>query len=373
MRKKQRNRGYTMPLTHKMFAFAAAALAAFSCSGTLTAAEATPAAPANAVDSLSYVDPELRETLEALVKQYPAFEVSEKNLEFLRKMSGAPPLESPAFVERMIPGPSGAPDVRIYIIGAREGVAPRPAVLHIHGGGYVHGTAKRGMRALQQLATAHDCVVVTVDYRLAPETRFPGSLEDSYAALRWMHSQADELGIDRTRIALLGESAGGGLVAALAIAARDRGEVPIALQVMIYPALDDRTGSTRPVPAHIGAFVWNAASNRFGWSSLLGVPAGSDSVPRGAVPARVANLTGLPPAFIATGSIDLFVQEDIAYAQRLIEAGVTTELYVAPGGFHAFDTMVPNATISKRFTAAWNDALARKFKETASPKSDSEN
>jgi acetyl esterase/lipase len=145
----------------------------------------------------------------------------------------------------------------------------------------------------------------------------------------------------------------------LAIAARDRGEVPVAMQVMLYPMLDDRTGSSRAVPAHLGVYVWDAAANRFGWSSLLGVPAGTPSVPRGAVPARVGNLRGLPPAFIGVGSIDLFVEEDIAYARRLIEAGVLTELYVAPGGYHGFDIIVPEARISKRFKAAWNDALSR--------------
>jgi acetyl esterase/lipase len=202
-------------------------------------------------------------------------------------------------------------------------------------------------------------VVVSVDYRLAPETRFPGSLEDNYAALRWLHANTRELGVDRNRIALLGESAGGGHVATLAIAARDRGEVPVAMQVMIYPMLDDRTGSSRTVPPHLGAYVWDAAANRFGWSSLLGVPAGSPSVPAGAVPARVENLRGLPPAFIGVGSIDLFVEEDIEYARRLIEAGVPTELYVAPGGYHGFDIIVPDARISKRFKAAWSDALSR--------------
>ena len=202
-------------------------------------------------------------------------------------------------------------------------------------------------------------MVVSVDYRLAPETRFPGSLEDNYAGLRWLHSNARELGVDRNRIALLGESAGGGHVAALALAARDRGEVPVAMQVMLYPMLDDRTGSSRAVPPYLGTFVWDAAANRFGWSSLLGVAAGADSVPRGAVPARVVNLRGLPPTFIAVGAIDLFVEEDIAYSQRLIQAGVPTEIYVAPGGYHGFDIIVPEAKISKQFIAAWNDALRR--------------
>ena len=129
---------------------------------------------------------------------------------------------------------------------------------------------------IQDLVIAHNCVAVTVEYRLAPETRFPGSLEDNYAALRWMHSNAKELGIDKTHIAVKGESAGGGHAAALAIAARDRGEFPLCLQVLIYPMLDDRTGSSRQLPPQFGKYVWTPQMNRYGWTALLGVPAGAD-------------------------------------------------------------------------------------------------
>jgi acetyl esterase/lipase len=203
--------------------------------------------------------------------------------------------------------------------------------------------------------------VVSVDYRLAPETHFPGSLEDNYSALRWVYNNADSLGVDRKRIAVGGESAGGGHAAQLAIAARDRKEIPILFQLLIYPMLDDRTGSTRPVRPNIGNFVWNSGSNRFGWSSFLGVPAGSDKVPPGSVPARVENLGGLPPAFLSVGSIDLFVEEDIEYARRLIAAGVPTELHVIPGAYHAYDLIVPDAAVSKRFTESWKIALNRAY------------
>src|SRR4029077_17645569 len=145
----------------------------------------------------------------------------------------------------------------------------------------------------QRTAQSCNCVVVSVEYRLAPETPFPGALEDNYTALRWLYANAETLGVDRNRIAIGGESAGGGHAAALAIAARDRKEVPVIFQLLIYPMLDDRTGSSRPVPPHIGEFIWTAQSNVFGWSSLLGVPAGSAKVPAGAVPARVEDLSGL--------------------------------------------------------------------------------
>jgi acetyl esterase/lipase len=162
----------------------------------------------------------------------------------------------------------------------------------------------------------------------------------------------------------MGVSAGGGHAAMLVIAARDRGEVPVAFQCLIYPMLDDRTGSSRQVPPHLGAYIWVPASNRFGWSSLLGVPAGSRVVPAGAVPARVQNLAGLPPAFIGVGSIDLFVDEDIEYARRLIDSGVPTELFVVPGAYHGFDLIAPEASVSKAFRASWSTALANAFVRT---------
>jgi acetyl esterase/lipase len=260
----------------------------------------------------------------------------------------------------MVPGPKGAPDVRVYVINAVAG-ASRPAILHMHGGGFISGTAAGFLHDVQELAATLDCVIVTVDYRLAPETPFPGSLEDNYAALHWLHAHADELGVDRGRIAVMGESAGGGHAAMLAIAARDRGEVPLVFQSLVYPMLDDRTGSTRQVAAPIGSYVWTAGSNRFGWASLLGRKPGGSSAPAGAVPARVQKLAGLPPAFIGVGAIDLFVDEDIEFARRLIDAGVATELVVVPGAFHGFDGIARETSIARQFTAAKVAALRRAF------------
>jgi acetyl esterase/lipase len=159
----------------------------------------------------------------------------------------------------------------------------------------------------------------------------------------------------------MGESAGGGHAATLAIAARDRKEVPLLYQALIYPMLDDRTGTTRQVPPHVGRLVWTPDANRGGWTALLGVPAGAPQAPEGAVPARVANVAGLPPAFIGVGDIDLFVEEDIAYAQRLVNAGVPVELHVIPGAFHAFDVFEPNAPVTVRFRAALITALKGAF------------
>jgi acetyl esterase/lipase len=325
----------------------------------LRATQQSATAPVAVADPYALVDPELI----SAIKSLPKLVLTKQTLAAVRSEPAWPPLPPPAPqpVDRKIPGPKGAPDVRIVVIDPAPGTKNRPAFLHIHGGGYVAGTAALFASLLQKTAQDCSCLIVSVDYRLAPETRFPGSLEDNYAALLWLYTNSDTLGIDRKRIAIGGESAGGGHTAALAIAARDRKEIPIAFQLLIYPMLDDRTGSSHPVPPYIGNFVWTPECNVFGWSSILGVAAGSPNVPAGSVPARVENLAGLPPTFIGVGSIDLFVEEDIEYARRLINAGVRTELQVLPGGYHAFDLLVPGASISTRFTANWMGALKRAF------------
>ena len=309
-------------------------------------------------DPYSVVDPELVPTL----KQFPAYDLSMDMVEKFRQMPGMPPLPAPEPqpVERHIPGPPGAPEVRLWIVDPAPSQKNKPLLLHMHGGGFIMNDPM-WMPLLQGIATDCHCVVVSVDYRLAPETHYPGSLDDNYAALKWVHAHAAELGIDRSRIAVGGESAGGGHAANLAIHARDRNEIPIVFQLLIYPQLDDRTGSTRAVPPAIGHFIWTASANRLAWSSLLGVPAGSSRVPAAAVPARVANVAGLPPAWIGVGSIDLFVDEDMEYARRLVNAGVATELLVEPGAFHGFDVLVPNAEVSKQFSASWKNALRKAF------------
>jgi acetyl esterase/lipase len=363
----------TMSITRRNFARALALLGGSAALPTATAPRAlaqtpsaSPVASPAAADPLALVNPELRPALEAMQAMMPAaMEVSAESLPAIREQQQQftrPPLPEPPVTEQMIPGPAGAPDVPIYIINASPGEA-RPVVLSIFGGGFVLGNAAAEVPTLQVQAQALDCVVVAPDYRLAPETPFPGSLEDNYAALTWLYAHAEEIGADPDRIAVQGGSAGGGHAAMLAIAARDRGEVPIIFQSLIYPMLDDRTGSTRQLPPYIGAFIWTAESNRFGWSSLLGVPAGSADVPAGAVPARVEDLAGLPPTWIGVGSIDLFVDEDIEYARRLILAGVPTELVVVPGAVHGFQGIAPEARISQQFVLSQLNALASAFGE----------
>jgi acetyl esterase/lipase len=350
-------------LTRRDFAIRTASFGlAMGLAPAATLAEAEQASrsePSPAIaDPYSLVDPELLPTL----KQFPAYDLSAEMVVKFRQLPAMPPLPGPAPlpVERHIPGPPGAPKVRLWVVDPAPSEKSKPVLLHMHGGGLMMPDPMLLPR-LQGIATDCHCVVVSVDYRLAPETRYPGSLEDNYAALKWVHAHADELGIDRSKIAVGGESAGGGHAASLTIQARDRNEVPIIFQLLIYPQLDDRTGSSRAAPPAIGHFMWTASANRFAWSSLLGVPAGSSRVPTAAVPSRVASVDRLPPAWIGVGSIDLFVEEDVKYAQRLIHAGIATELLVVPGAFHGFDLLVPDAEASKQFSASWKTALRKAF------------
>lgn len=272
------------------------------------------------------------------------------------KNLASPHLPDVPWVRRTVPGRPGSPDVPVFVINADPG-ARRGVVLYLHGGGMVVGSAEMEVGRCQALARALGCVVVVPEYRLAPETRFTGSIEDNYAALTWVYRNADEIGADPNRIALHGGSAGGGHAALLAITARDRGEVPIIFQSLVYPMLDDRTGTTRMPPPSVGKLAWTASGNRFGWQAFLGrVPGGAATA---GVPARAADLSRLPPTWIGVGGIDLFVQEDIAFASRLVSAGVPVELLVTPGAFHAFDLVASETGIAQRFTAAKLDALRR--------------
>ncbi len=285
-----------------------------------------------------------------------------------RKRGGGPPVpprhaDIPV-VEKMIPGPAGAPQVKLFVINAKPGTS-RPGIVHTHGGGYILGTAATDVRRLQDMARELDAVIVSVEYRLAPETTFEGSIEDNYAGLRWMYQSATELGLDRSRIAVTGESAGGGHAALLAITARDRGEIPIAFQALVYPMLDDRTGGAVKLPGHIATVGWSGSENQYGWKAFLGQDPGTDQVPARAVPARTPNLAGLPPAFIQVGGVDLFVSEDIDYARRLNEAGVPTELQVIPGAYHGFDQLSADSPQARQFNRAKVEALRRAFARAA--------
>jgi acetyl esterase/lipase len=256
------------------------------------------------------------------------------------------------------PGRDGAPPVKVRVFTPASGDGLLSAVLSIHGGGYVMGDLSCDDLINRRIASEVGCVVIGVEYRLAPEHPYPAPLEDCYAALAWLFEHAVRLGVDPARIGLRGMSAGGGLAAALALLVRDRGEFSLCFQMLDYPMLDDRhiTQSSRN---DTDPRVWNAEANRFGWDSYLGELAGQTDVPSYAVPARAAVLTGLPPACLFVGSADLFVDEVAEYASRLNAAGVMTELHVYPGGFHGFELMLPHTALARRFTADNLSALRR--------------
>ncbi|MBL8545399.1 MAG: alpha/beta hydrolase [Hyphomonadaceae bacterium] len=260
---------------------------------------------------------------------------------------------------RSVPGPAGAPDITLTMYKPRAARQKLPCIYHIHGGGFVGGAAAQLEPLHRPAAFDLNCVIVSVDYRLAPEHRFPSGIEDCYAGLAWTFANADALGVDRHRIGVMGESAGGGLAAALALLARDRGDYKLAFQHLIYPMLDDRTCvAAEPNPV-AGEFIWTPHNNAFGWSSLLGHEPGRDGVSPYAAPARATDLSGLPPAFIACPTLDLFIDEDIAYATRLARAGIPAELIVYPGGFHGFDIFCADAPISIRARHDSLEALRR--------------
>ena len=298
------------------------------------------------------VNPHLRDALAKL----PDFgNLSAETLAEVRALLPDPPLvdDDPALsVERIhIPGEQDGPALLYRPTAA--GRTLRPALLDIHGGGFIGGSALREDADMRRLAIDLDAVILSVDYRLAPETPYPGPLDDCFAALMWLHAQAATIGVDPARIAVRGVSAGGGLAAGLSLLARDRGGPPIAFVLLLYPMLDDRTG----VHPFAGRHVWPIEANRFGWRSYLG---GIADVPIYAAPARADDLAGLPPTFLATGSIDLFAEEDLAYAQKLIRAGVPAELHVYPGAYHGFN-MVAKSAVAQAFARDQITALRHAF------------
>lgn len=276
-----------------------------------------------------------------------------------RAIAALVPLPATVTVEdRHVPGPTGAPDVRVRLYRTASLPASAPALLWIHGGGMIAGTVEATDAYCSRIADELGVFVASVDYRLAPEHPYPAPLEDCYAALRWFASSAADLGIDPARLAIGGASAGAGLAAGLALLARDRGEIAICYQHLVYPMVDD-TNTTPSSHAILDARVWCRATNLVGWSAYLAGRAGGEDVEPYAAPARATDLSGLPPAYICVGTLDMFMDEDIAYARALLEAGVPVELHVYPGAFHGSVNSVPNAALSRRWKQDELDSIRR--------------
>lgn len=262
--------------------------------------------------------------------------------------------------ERTVPGPAGGSNgtgVRVVVYEPDRRERPSGAVLWIHGGGTVAGRPRQVHRTCSRIARDLGALVVSVDYRLAPEHPFPAGLDDCLAALEWVHAGAAQLGVDPGRVAVGGESAGGGLAASLCQRARDRGGPPIRFQCLVYPMLDDRT-VLRADDEGRGTFVWTPASNRFAWTAYLGhPPTASGSERPYAAAARCRDLAGLPPAWIGVGDLDVFLPENVDYARRLEVAGVPCELHVEASMYHGADLVVPDAPSMRAFRARITEAL----------------
>ncbi len=239
---------------------------------------------------------------------------------------------------------AGRPGVSVRVHRPVNATGNLPCIYWMHGGGLILGTNKADDARFDRWCTLFNCVGVSVEYRLAPESKYPEPLDDCYAGLAWVRNNAASLGVDTQRIGISGASAGAGLAAGLALLARDRGEIALAFQALIYPMIDDRL--ITPSSAWDDP-VWPPAANRFGWHSYLGDIDG-DAVPYYAAAARARDLARLPRTFIAVGALDGFSDEDIDYAVRLRHAGVPTELHVYPGAPHGFDGLAPNTAIARR-------------------------
>jgi acetyl esterase/lipase len=256
------------------------------------------------------------------------------------------------------PGPDSAPDVMVRVYQPEQRPAVLPALLWIHGGGYVLGSVEADDVKAKMLALSLNCVVASVEYRLAPEHPFPAPLEDCYAALKWLAANTAQFGINPERIAIGGASAGGGLAAGLGLLTRDRAEVNLCYQLLIYPMIDD-ANVEQAGPTLSDAPLWTRANNLIGWRAYLGQEPGSDGVSPYAAAFRAEDVRGLPPTYIGVGTPDLFRDEDIAYAQRLMRAGVPTELHVYADGFHGFDAFAAETDTAKRFSGEQIRLLAR--------------
>jgi acetyl esterase/lipase len=279
-------------------------------------------------------------------------------------LAALPPYVPPVALdvdELMVPGPEGAPPVRVRRYRPTDQAGRLPALVYAHGGGFVAGSLDLYDADCRRFAAEVGAVVVSVDYRLAPEHPFPAGLEDCYAALLWVAENADELGVDTDRIAVGGESAGGGLSAGLALLARDRGGPRLCLQLLCIPELDDRLDTESMGALGVGTPITTFANGEISWNCYLGEGVrGTDQASPYAAPARATELAGLPPAVVTAYELDALRDEGIAYAQRLLAAGVPTELHVYPGAFHAC-TWLSHTAIAQKILADVTDAVRRRL------------
>jgi acetyl esterase/lipase len=320
------------------------------------------------MDMMRHLDPELVEPLEEfLAATGGGFKLSD--IAGLREMldgmiagmqAEAPVVEGVASEDVNVP--CGSPEdtvlVRIYRPSAAS--KPLPALIWMHPGGFVVGSIELDDLMLREIARDVGCAVIAVEYRLAPEHPYPAPLDDCNAVLQWASANAKSLRLDPNKLAVGGASAGGGLAAGVALRARDRGGAQPCFQLLIYPAINDSNIDqvSNSVPENL---FWSRENALIGWQSYLGGKQASEAVDVYAAASRATDLAGLPPAFVAVGSIDMFVHDCLDYSSRLIKAGVDTALCVYPGAFHAFDAFAPQSSVAQRFVMDRNAALRRAF------------
>jgi acetyl esterase/lipase len=300
----------------------------------------------------------LHPAIEALRDRVPIPDLDAETLAILRGIDLFEPPELSISVTRIDHVVSDDPTVTVRVhrpVGAEGSLA---CVFSIHGGGYVLGSRDLDDAKFDRWCQVFGIVGVSVEYRLAPETPFPGPLDDCYAGLVWTHQNADLLGVDPDRIGITGVSAGGGLCAALALLALDRGRVPVQFQLLDCPMLDDRQITDSSQLDDL--LIWSRRSNAFGWQSYLGELYGGDDTPAAAAMARATDLAGLPPAYVCVGGADGFRDEDITYAQRLYAAGVETELHVYPGAPHGV-AVFTETDVAQRYNRDQEDWLGRQL------------
>lgn len=316
------------------------------------------------------LDPELSEAAEQLQTLFGSLDMSHLSLEQIPAMrqalhQAAAAAAATAVIpevtveEEWIPGPQDAPKLHLKIYRPKQQEGVLPCFYHIHGGGMILGDIEMEDGQMRTFADQLNAVVTNVEYRLAPEHPHPAPVEDCYAGLQWVADHADALKIDPTRIVVGGESAGGGLSAATVLLARDRGAPSIRFQYLIYPMLDDRNETLSSQQFHGNWPGWPREMNLLGWQALLGDRIGRPDVSPYAAPARATDLSNLPPAYLEVGTLEVFRDEDIAYAWRMMQQDVAVELHVNAGTFHAWELGAPNARVTQRAIARRMDVLQR--------------
>jgi acetyl esterase/lipase len=305
------------------------------------------------------LDPQIAKAIEP----NPPGQVVAETLTAMRAASSKPSAPSSPGVERRDYTVGGDPAVVIRVHRPADAEGPLPVVYSMHGGGYVLGSYATDDARLDGWARSYRCVGVSVEYRLAPETPYPGPLDDCYCGLKWVYEHHDELGADPNRIGVSGTSAGAGLAAGLALLARDRGEVPLRFQLLDAPMIDDR--QLTPSSQRDDLLIFDRHSNEFGWRSYLGDLYGTPEVPGYAAPARATDLAGLPPAYICVGNVDGFRDDATDYATRLNQAGVPAELHVYAGAPHGVKRFT-DVPVARRYIAGINDWIGAQLQASLS-------